>query len=61
MVSNQSVKHNKIKSRECFSLPNDKINHDDSTSNDDTVTHDNTISHDDTYVLKEDLKQQQSA
>ena len=58
LISNKSVKHNTINSRECLSLPKDEINHDDS-NNDDTISHDNTISHDDTCVLKEDFNSYQ--
>lgn len=47
------MKHNKINSRECLSLPKNESNHDDSTSNDDTISHGNTISHDNTCVVKE--------
>ena len=58
LISNKSVKHNTINSRECLSLPKDEINHDDS-NNDDTISYDNTISHDDTCVLKEDFNSYQ--
>ena len=43
-ISNKSVEHNIINSRERLSLLKDEINHDGSNSNDDTITHDNTIS-----------------
>ena len=60
MISNKSVKHNTINSRECLSLPkDDSNNHDDSNNNDDTISHDNTVSHDDTCVLKEDFNSYQ--
>ena len=58
LISNKSVKHNTINSRECLSLPKDEINHDDS-NNDDTISHDDTITHDDTCVLKEDFNSYQ--
>ena len=53
------MKHSRINSGECLSLPKDEINHDDSNNNDDTISHDNTISHDDTCVLKEDFNSYQ--
>ena len=60
MISNKSVKHITINSRECLSLPkDDSNNHDDSNNNDDTISHDNTVSHDDTCVLKEDFNSYQ--
>lgn len=59
LISNKSVKHNKINSRECLSLPKEDLNHDHSTSNDDTVRHDNSINHDDICVLKEDFSSYQ--
>ena len=55
LISEKSVKHNTIHSRECLSLPKDEINHDDSNNNDDTISHDKTISHDNTCVLKKDF------
>ena len=60
LISNKSVKHITINSRECLSLPkDDSNNHDDSNNNDDTISHDNTGSHDDTCVLKEDFNSYQ--
>ena len=60
LISNKSVKHITINSRECLSLPkDDSNNHDDSNNNDDTISHDNTVSHDDTCVLKEDFNSYQ--
>ena len=59
LISNKSVKHNTINSRECLSLPKDEIDHDDSNNNDDNTSHDNTISHDDACVLKEDFNSYQ--
>ena len=56
LISNKSVKHNTINSRECLSLPkDDSNNHDDSNNDDDTISHGNTVSHDDTCVPKEDF------
>ena len=54
LISNKSVKHITINSRECLSLPKD-----DSNNHDDTISHDNTVSHDDTCVLKEDFNSYQ--
>ena len=48
LIPGKSVKNNTFKSRECLSLPKDKINHDDINKNDDTINHHNTISQDDT-------------
>ena len=60
LISNKSVKHNTINSREYLSLSkDDSNNHDDSNNNDDTISHDNTVSHDDTCVLKEDFNSYQ--
>ena len=47
------MKHNRINSRQCFSLPEDKTNHDDSNNHDDNIIDDNTIILDDICVLKE--------
>ena len=46
------MKYNTINNRECLSLPEYKIKHNDSNKNNDTISHDNTINHDDTLVLK---------
>ena len=49
------MKNNRINSRQCFSLPEDKTNHDDSNNHDDNIIDDNTIILDDICVLKEDF------
>ena len=59
LISNKSVKHNTINSRECLSQPKEETTYDDSNNNDDTISHDNTISNDDTCVLKEDFNSYQ--
>ena len=59
LISDKSVKHNTIHSRECLSLPKDEVNHDDSNNNDDTISHDKTISHDNACVLKKNFNSYQ--
>ena len=55
LISKKYVKHNRINSRQCFSLPEDKTNHDDSNNHDDNIIDDNTIILDDICVLNEDF------
>ena len=60
LISNKSVKHSTINSRESLSLHKEETAHDDSNNNDDTIIHGNTISHDDICVLKEDFNSYQA-
>ena len=55
LISNKSVNHNTINSRECLGLPKNEINLDDNNNNDDTICHDNSISHNDTFALKDNF------
>ena len=60
MISNKSVKHSTINSRESLNLHKEETAHDDSNNNDDTIIHGNTISHDDICVLKKDFNSYQA-
>ena len=59
LISNKSVNHSTINSRECLSLLKNEINLADSNNNDNTISHDNIISHNDTCALKENLNSYQ--
>ena len=60
LISNNSVNHSTIDSRECLSLPKNEINLADSNSKNDIISHDNTISHNNTCALKEDFNSYQA-
>ena len=59
LISNKSVNHNAVNSRECLSLSKNEINLANINNNDDIICHDISISHDDTCALKEDLNSDQ--